>query len=759
MNESTDSTFSYDHFDMRKYLAGIFRNKIIILGCIIVSVLIALFYLWQTTPLYKVQASLVIMDEKKGEGVSVSLKELDFLDDQKIVENEAEILKSESIISKVVKQLRLDIAYFRVINPLKQQQLFYTSPVYATIIKSSSALYKNALDVSLVDQQRYKLLNGKRFYLFGDTVVQNGFKVVINKSPLFVMEPGQLFRIKVFPVNEVTQNIKSDISIAAPGKNSSVLNIAMLHPSPQKGVEIIRGIIAEYNRVNTAEKQIRTDTILALIEERLSLIANQLKKFDLSEQNFKIEQGITHLSDDSKMFLDNVKLTDQQLSETTAKLALLNDLERYVLHSNGGVAPPGLGDNDPLLVSNVNQLNQLELERKTLESTTGKQHPLLKVNLKQIKDVKNNIIKNLQLRKKDLTGRLAELKNTKRNIDADISSVPLNERNLLEILRERNVRENIYTYLLQKREEASIKDVSVFQKMRQIDIPYSSAKPVKPNKLVVFAGAVFIGFLLPVFSLNIKKQLNNKILSRQKIEKLTGLRVIGQISRSPHFEYTAFQKEPTVIAEQFRHLRTNISRQIHSSEHSHICLVTSSKQGEGKSFISINLAISFSLLGKKTLLIDADLRNPKLMGILNLPENRNLIDELRTDSPDISKVIVAHPEHMNLDLITSGALGEMSSELWGGDLTRFFALLRTRYQYIFINTPPFRIFTDALQIEKYADASIFVIRHNFTKTDDLEHISKSIAQNYFKRPSVVFNNVPLLQLYDKKMIRGLHFRY
>lgn len=165
------------------------------------------------------------------------------------------------------------------------------------------------------------------------------------------------------------------------------------------------------------------------------------------------------------------------------------------------------------------------------------------------------------------------------------------------------------------------------------------------------------------------------------------------------------------------------------------------------------------MLGKKTLLIDADLRNPRLHTVLRLDENMNIADVLLADSPDISKIAINHPDFLDLDVITSCALGEDSAELWGKDLSRFFDLLRKRYEYIFINSPPFRIFTDALQIEKYVDASIFVVRHDFTTTNDLEQLTKSISLNNFKRPAVVFNNIPLLQMYDKKMIKGQHFRY
>lgn len=743
-------TYSYDHFDLRKWFTGIYRNKLLILGCIAITVALALFYLWRSTPMYYIQSSLVIMDENKGERMSVSLKELNFLDDQKIVENEAEILKSATIIRKVVQQLNLDVQYYRQPGPLKQQQIFYNSPVDLVAITGTPEPYAEFCLVIANDNSYYLNNETNLLYQFGDTITKNNYSFIVRRSDFFKQRDGNKYLIKLLPVNDVVQELRGGTSITVAGKNSSVLNMALLHPSPRKGTEILSSIIAEYNLSNKREKQMQTDTILSVIEKRLSLISGQLKKFETKEEKYKIQRGITQLSDDSKMFLDKAKSNDQQLTETAARLALLEGLEKFVMNPGAGLAPPTIGEQDPSLVNNVNDLNRLELERRSLESTTGAQNPALQVKLDQINGIRANILGNVQLRKNDLLNRLNELQNKKNNIESNILSVPVNERQLLELLREKNIRENIYTYLLEKREEASIKDVSVFQKMRVVDAPYSSTYPVQPKKKIILAGAVFIGFLLPLFGLGINNQLNNKVHSMHYIEKISGVKVTGEVSGSIRAARPAFGHHKNIVAEQFRRIRSNLTKQVSSTVNNKVFLLTSAVKGEGKSFVAIHLAICFSLTGKKTLLIDGDLRHPKLHKLLNMPES--------TLTPSAFNAVVTHPDHQCLDVIRGG-ISEQGSELWEGDLSGFFNELKERYDYIFVNSPPFSMFADAQQIEKYADATLFVVRHNYSTTQDVECIRKAVSQNLFKNPSVIFNNVPLSQIYDKKIVRGKYFRY
>jgi tyrosine-protein kinase Etk/Wzc len=757
MNDGPGNNTVYDRFNTREYFGRIYSIRWIIMASLLLAFILAFVYTWYKSPLYRIQATVVIKDEKKGEILSSNIKELDFIDEQKIVDNEAEIIKSDGIISTVVEQQKLNIAYYKKNEWKKDEPLFQQYPFTAYVAGDISNIEED-IELVINDQQYFDLLNQHKQYLFGDTINYNNCKLVINKTNSVDITKGENYIIRISDPREVVQSIKNAINIVSPTKNSSLLNIVMLHPSPVKGKAIVEGIINEYNLVNTREKQYQTDTIIKLIDERLKVITGQLSNYESRAEIFKASKGITELSDNSKMFLEEVKNNELKKTEIQTRMSMMDALEDYITHSNTSIAPPSMGISDPVLSNNINQLNQLELEKKSLEGTTGSANSLVQVKQNQINQVRASIIKNIQLQKQLLYQQLNELKQQELIINRNITNVPGQEKILLEILREKSIRENIYTYLLQKREEASIRDVAVFQKMRLVDKPFSSARPVKPSKAIVFGTALFLGLLIPVIGNNILRSFANKITNPEEIENLSGLRIAGMISRAGKTSLYIF-KQQNIITEQFRKLRTNLINSSAKKEGASILMITSVIPGEGKSFIAANLGIAFSLLGAKTLIIEADLRNPRLQKSLGYDDMKGFEEYLKGNDTDIFSLIYTHPEFIQLDILPASYSGNRSAELLSGDLSRLFNELRNVYDYILINTSPVSLFTDAMLLKKYADTSLIILRHNYTTTDQVKILSKMIRQQEFNNPLAIYNDVPVSRLYNKKLVRGKKFTY
>lgn len=752
---NTDISFT-DDFNLRNYLEKYWRKKLLFLLFFVLSLSSAIAYIWLKIPLYQIQTTIVIKDEKKGESNSETLKQLDFLDEQKIVDNEAEIIKSTTNIKSVVQRLNLQISYFARKAYFKYIPLHLNSPL-EFIPVGPYIPDADPINVVILTTNTFKIGKEKKILKFGDVFKTASGSGIVKPTKYFSSRSSNQIRIMLSGTDQVTESIKKNIVVSTPTKNSSVVNITMLHPSKEKGSEILLEIINEYNKSNIEEKKKQTDSILKLIENRITNVSAQLDKAESNEESFKAARGITTLSDDSRMFLEKVKDNDKTLNETKIQLEIVSALSEYVNNASSSVAPPNPGISDPHLLTMVNQLSQLQLEKEVLLKNTGKQNPLLTTKLAQIDEVKTSISKNLALQKSNLSATMLQLMQNKRTIDMNIGSVPSSERNLLNIVREKSIRESIYLYLLQKREEASIADAAVFSKMRIIDTPYGSTKPVNPNKIVVLLAALLIALVLPVIIINLQSSLSNKVTSKQTIENKLDLPVIAEVGALKKFDYRIVGKNKNIYAEQFRKISLLVDRYILEGK-SKTILVTSPMNEEGKKLVSVNLAVTFALAQKKTVLVDFDISYPKMQSILKLPENDNFNQYLIGEQISPSQLLIACPEFKNLDVIAVSSEKDIPDNGFRVNLTDLFTFLKNNYEIIILNSPPFRIFSEPLQLEKNCDLSLLVIRHRVTTLKSLDYLAGAIKQNDFKNPLIIYNDVPLKQLYDKNILKHKYFK-
>ena len=748
MNENIHSNatvpgadFSVMH-SIRKYS----RYKLFFIVSIVAALLLAAAYLYWKIPLYRIQSSLVIKDEKKGEAVSLTVKELDFLDEQKIVDNEAEIIRSETNIKKVVHAMKLNIGYYEKENVVRQRPLYADCPVDVVVVTKGNELYTTPIDLAIEKNDGFTM-NGS-FYKFDDTISIHADSRIILIRKQSIGKPIKL-KISIADPDQTTQELRAALTASAASKNSSVLYVSMLYPSRERGAEILKHIISEYDKANVLEKKMQTDSIVTLIEARLALIGEQVRDLENKEKNVKSNQGITFLSDDARSYLDRAKDYDKEYTEAQIQLDNIRKVDEYLTNNTTTISPPNSSLNDPVLTNMVTSLNQLELQKQALLKKSGPQHPTVLAVSKQIDDIKRSLGDNIRLQRSSLEKRIDMLQKGQSRVSADISRVPINERNLLELMREKSIRENIYSYLLQKREEAALSDAAVFSKMRIIDEPFSSIKPVKPKKVVVFGAALLLGLLFPIAFITIRNNSHAKI---QAISLNTVLPypVLGYIPALKKFNYTIFTTPNSIVTEQFRWIRTTLEKQ-----HPKVIMITSLRQNDGKSFVSLNLAASFASTGKKTLLVDFDLRKTKLSSIFALPKGNEFFQQLSSGNFIPENLSHAVGERSNLFIIANDEAIENSTALLdNADLNGFFNSVRKSFDYIIINTPPFTYFTDAYKLESFSDINIFVIRDRTPARQQISKLSTVIDENNIKPPLIVYNDVPMKELFAKSQLKG-----
>ena len=700
----------------------------------------AYLYLQYQQPIYKISTSLLIKDEKKGLNEENILKEMDIFAPKKVVENEIELLKSYSLMEKVVENLGLQVKYYRSTKTGKRE-IYNASPVRLIVEEALPSLYESELNL-IVKSANTIQINDQIYPTNQFIQTPYGKLRVVSSQPLKVNE--ELFLLKVNTQAEAVSDYLERLKAEPGSKGSTVVLITLEDPVPSKGEAILKTLVEEYNKAAITDKNLVAANTLTFIEDRLRLIAGELSTVEKDVEVYKASEGITDLSTQSQVFLETVKQNDTELNETGIQIAAIEDVERYIDRkaSERGAAPAIVGLNDPVLIGHLTKLTELELNRDQLAATTTEKNVLLQSLDSQIAATKKSVSENIQGLKRVLANTQQKLQATNRRLESQIRSVPSKERALLNITRQQAIKNNLYTYLLQKREETALSFASTVADSRTIDPPRSGNEPVKPVKKLIFLLFGVFGLLVPVGVIAGRDALNNRVNQRSDVEEATQVPILGEVVENKHTDpIVVLARSRSVIAEQIRTLRTNLQFLRSNQGGSQVLLFTSSISGEGKSFVSLNLGASLALVGHPTVILEMDLRKPKLHSSLGMTNGEGLSNYLIGEA-DLDGLLRLVPGHENYYIITSGPVPPNPAELLSGPrLEQLFQELRQRFAYIVVDSPPIGLVTDAQLIAPQADATLFMVRHDHTPKNYLKMVDILYREQRFQRLNLILNAV------------------
>ena len=683
---------------------------------------------------------MLIKDDKKGLSEDNILKEMDIFTPKKVIENEMEILKSYALMDKVVGLLGLDVQYFQPTNTVKQE-IYNESPIRLIVEKGYPELYETDLKVT-IETPRTVRINDTLYPVNQSVSTPYGRLRIFPRHPLKAgLDP---IIVRVTPRQEAVDNYLEQLTIEPSSKASTVLLMALEDAVPHKGEAILNKIIKEYNQAAVVDKNIVASNTLNFIEERLRLIAGELSTVEKGVESFKSAEGITDLSSQAQVFLETVKENDDQMNQASIQLGVIQDIERYVTSkSNGrGVAPSALTITDPVLIGLVAKVSELELQRDQLSRTTTPSNPMLQTLESQIKATKESLAENVQNLKNTLSSTQQKLKATNRLLENQIRTIPGKERALVNITRQQSIKNNLYTYLLEKREETALSYSSAVADSRTIDPPRSKSEPVKPVSATIFMLFGLLGLVMPVGVLATRDALNNRVRRRTDVEEASQVPILGEVVESDGSKaLVVVSKSRSVIAEQIRALRTNLQFLRSNPTGSQVLLFTSSISGEGKSFMSLNLGASLALVDRPTVILEMDLRKPKLHTSLDMRNSLGISNYLIGEAT-LDEVLQPIEGFPNYFLISSGPLPPNPSELLNGPyLARLIAELRERFAYVIVDSPPIGLVTDAQIIAPYADATLYMVRHDLTPKTYLKMVDTLYREHRFQNLNVILNAV------------------
>ncbi len=715
--------------------------------CLFTTIVPAIIYIAFAKPLYEVKATLIIKDDSKDADQQRSaLHEIDLSDVSKKIENEIEVLKSKQLIAKVIYDLDLGVNY-STSETFSKRDLYKDTPI--KILFTGAINYPdnyNKVKVTIKDNKSgtFKDSDGsEKNITFGEPFKSLFGEMTVQSTPHLNEFIGKDIGIIVSDPEDLALYYQKQIQVSTPNKLSTAVSLLLKDSNAGRGRDILNRLILNYNLAGTVEKNRETKSTLDFIDERLSSLTGELNDAEKGIETFKSSRGLTDISADSKISLENMQANDAKLNEINVQLNTINGIERYVNSSqNSGKAPTTLGITDPTLITLVEKLNDLQLQREKLLATTPETNPDFEPINRQLAITKAAIKESVRNIKSSLSSTLSQLQSFNNRFETSIKDIPKQERQYIGIKRQQAIKESLYTYLLQKKEEVSVRYAATLTDDRVVDKAYS-AKARNPLKLVALASAFIFGFAMPIGIIRGRNTLTSKITDVEEIKEKTGLPVISQFPYQAEDNFFIFKsKEVSAITEQFRALRTKLHSLLPEKGAARILMVTSSIPGEGKSFTSVNLASSLAISGKKTILLELDMRRPKFATVLNLPEVQPGINEYLAGEAEFQDIIRPSAIRPGLDVVFSGAIAENPSEmLEGPKLGELISKLQQTYDYILLDTPPVHLVPDALIVSHFADITLYLMRQGITGKAELGFLRETVSENNLSNVHVIFNGV------------------
>lgn len=710
----------------------------------------AFFYTRFTTPVYETSAQLLIKDDKRSAPTSTLqddvLAQLNFLTGNSNILNEMPILQSRTIVGRAIKDLGLQSSYF-IKGRYQNVEIYKSTPVWVTPLLLKDSIKGTVLDIKVNSDQTYTVTdinNNQAKAVNGQTVNLSSGTYLFQTNPN-ARDTFKEVIVNIVPLNLIISQFQKNLILSQTDKQSSVIEMKFKTTVPKKGEDFLNTLIREYSLAGLADKNETAANTIQFVDSRLDSISEELAKVENDIQNFLSTHSIADIDEQSKMFIDQAGQLDQQMVQQSLEANTLKLIQDYVNapETKGSYVPSTLGIQDPTLIGLVQDYNRLQLQRtQQLQAGAGLENPVIKVIDTQLNKLRDDIREN--------TGNLVKISQSvaqklrQQNVEFQnkIINVPKVQRDLIALKRQQEIKSTLYVYMLQKREEASITEAASVYNNRIIDPAITNIIPVEPQKKLIYFVAFLLGLALPGGLLYLKGLLNRKVGSRQDVETHTNAPVYAEISHSKkEGPIIVVSGSRSVVAEQFRNLRTNLSFVLRSGDHK-VILITSSMGGEGKSFISLNLAMTYALMGKRTVLLGLDLRKPKIgnyIGQENAPGVSNYLSgQLQLEDLAIELNYGKH----NLYFINSGPVPPNPAELLlqpaMAEMVRY---LKENFDYIIMDTPPVGLVTDAQILGEYADTCLYIVRHEYTMKAQIQLLDSYYKAKRLPNMGVILNDI------------------
>ena len=779
-NEAKES--KEENIDVKELLFKYLIHWPWFVGAVVACLIAAWVYLHISTPVYNISATVLIKDDKKGGGAGMlsgleSLGLDGMISSSQNIDNEIEVLRSKTIAKEVVEDLGLYISYVDE-DEFPSKNMYKTSPVQVSLTPQEADLLDKPMVVKMALQPQGSInVNVK----IGDDEYQKHFEKLpavfpTNKGTLAFFQtldsilPSKKSSKEIVGVERTVRNITAVINkplavakgycgsmtIEPTSKTTSVAVISLKNSNVQRGKDFINKLLEMYNTNTNNDKNEVAQKTAEFINERISIISKELGSTEKDLESFKRGAGITDLTSDAQIALTGSAEYEKKRVENQTQINLLQDLQKYMQNEGYEVLPSNIGLQDVNLAAAINRYNEVLVERKRLLRTSTENNPTI-INLDtSISAMKENVQVSLDRVLRGLFITKADLDREASRYSRRISEAPGQEREFVSIARQQEIKAGLYLMLLQKREENAITLAATANNAKIIDDAIADDAPVSPKGKMIYLVALVLGVGIPVGVIYLLELTKFKIEGRSDVEKLTNVPIVGDIPLTDEKQgaIAVFENQNNLMSETFRNIRTNLQFMLENDKK--VILVTSTVSGEGKSFISANLAISLSLLGKKVIIVGLDIRKPGLNKVFNIPRKEvGITQYLANPEKNLMDLVQPSDVSKNLYILPGGTVPPNPTELLARDgLDKAIETLKKSFDYVILDTAPVGMVTDTLLIGRVADLSVYVCRADYTHKNEYTLINELAENNKLPKLCTVINGLDL-----KRRKYGYYYGY
>jgi tyrosine-protein kinase Etk/Wzc len=662
------------------------------------------------------------------------------------IKNEGDVLRSRNLMKEVVQNMHLNIQYFFK-SGLLATEAYQETPFIVNITKSKvDSLQLRKYVINVVDENTLNIANSDEDINvkvpFGKTINLPQYNIQILKRP-GVLPVKQEFSVNIMSEDDAVTGLLNNYDAEFTDKATTTVEFTLYYPNSKKGEAILQNLMNQYLADNLANRKRNIDSTINFVNNRIAVVAEELSGIEKSYQAFRSSNNITDIDEQSKVLVGNASVYADRYQQQQVQLAIIQNLKNRLSDpSNKEVIPSSLSIQNTSFATGLAQYNNLINEREKSKLSYTESNPVIQNIDQQIQLARRNLLQSIDsyAREIELTSAGSNTQNS--IVNNNIKAVPGKQRALGDFARQQELKQQLYVYLLQKREETAMAKAADMPYSRVVDNAKSTKTPAKPIKPIIYVMSFFLGFVVPLGYVNSKSLFARKINSEADIEQQTDVLVIGKIGHNnASGKYLVDINSRSPVTESFRTLRTKL-RGLLDNDQSSVIMITSSIEGEGKTFLTSNLGSTLAMSGKSVVLVELDLRKPRLSGFLGLDTTRAGFTNYVMEDLTLNKIIRPSKFDENCFVISSGPVVANASELLLSDrLPELIADLRAKFDFVLIDSPPVGLVSDALVIQKHVDMTIFVCRHNYTNKNQIEILNDIKTKDNVENLYLVINDV------------------
>lgn len=730
-------------------LKDLFFKYVRFLPYFILSVAIALLgafmYLRYTDRVYNATGTMQIKSQQNNQRADKVEDLLSGGNRAQNIQSEIEVLRSRPVMARVVNRLNLQFS-ITAIGRVRDQNVYKQAPFDIHTFELKDSAQSFTLNIKFIESGRFRINNGDETFGFGD-IFSNRFGVFSlkqNSTPT----AGQEFRVRWRPTDVVARSFANAVRVQPKGSGTGILNVSIEGDNPALTSDIINNLMVQYDSLTIEQKNYSIDQRIDFIDGRLVQLKSELDSLQEINLAFRGKHNVIDADAQTGSAFSKIDEGDRAIVQEEMRVGLVDYITNYLQQKENQftevVVPSSLGLDDIVLNELISGYNKAQIERRMmLEAKIPPANPAVREIESLIEQQRKSVIENLRNIKFTHLDAIARIRRSTGEEKTNLQAIPAKMKELLDIERQINTKLALYTLLEGKREEAAIERAATTSSTSIIDRAAENRTPIKPNKRMIQLIAVLIGLGIPALILFIIEMLDDKIQTRSDIERLSEVPIIGEIGHS-YSENTLVvtRTSRSMVAEQFRTIRSNLDYVLTRYDR-FVLLVTSSFSGEGKSFVSTNMGAVLSLAGKKTVILEFDIRKPKVLSGLKMGKHPGISNYL-AGSANLSDLVIPVGGYENLFVLPCGPIPPNPSELLlDQKVAEMFIYLKANFDVVIIDTAPVGMVSDAITLGKFADCTLYLTRQGHTFKKQIGLVDEMYREKKLPKVSVVINDVKL----------------